>query len=142
MLDERSSKASRSVIIILVGGIICLLGFLTMILVGFDVLSNGYHIQTLITAPLVSLLGFLTMYTIGPQLNNTVDSMLFAIAILAAVLGSIAGLHFIIAKQVSSGKIQKRIVIYAFVIFDLLVFLAFFLGVFLSFFLTGTFLRL
>jgi len=101
MLDERSSKASRSVIIILTGGIIFLLSFLTMFSVGF-------------------------------RLPTSVHSIAFVIEV--ATLVSIAGLHFFVAKRVSSGKIQKRIIIYAFVIFDLLVILAFFLGAYFLFF--------
>jgi hypothetical protein len=124
MLDERSSKASRSVIVIFIGGIIYLLGFFFMIFVGFDVLSNGYHTPRYAETPLVLIVDFLTIYAISPEEPKTVDSILNARFIQAAVLGSIAGLHFIIAKQVSSGKIQNRIMIYAFIIFDSLVILA------------------
>jgi len=132
MLDERSSKASRSVIIILTGGIIFLLSFLTMFLASFGIPASAYPFTTLIQTTLAFLLSFLTMFSVGFRLPTSVHSIAFVIEV--ATLVSIAGLHFFVAKRVSSGKIQKRIIIYAFVIFDLLVILAFFLGAYFLFF--------
>ena len=132
MLDERSSKSSRSVIIILAGGMIFLFSFLIYFLAIFDTPGSYYHFVGLITTTLVFLISFLTLFSFYFSLPTSINSILFVIELIS--LASIAGLHFFVAKRISSGKIQRRITIYAFVIFDLLVFLAFFLGVYFLFF--------
>jgi len=132
MLDERSSKGSRSVIIILAGGIIFLFLFLPFLAsFGLPAPASQYF-GSITHTTLMFLLSFLTLFSFYFSLPTSTNSIAFVIEV--ATLGSIAGLHFFVAKQVSSGKIQKKIVIYAFVIFDLLVFLAFFLGVYFLFF--------
>ena len=132
MLAERSSKTSRSVIIILTGGIILLYLFLIPFFGIFGMpASASYHFFSLMQTTLIFLVSFLTLFSVGFHFGTLTDSIGFVIV---ATLGSIAGLHFFVAKQILSGKIQKKIIRYAFVIFDLLVILAFFLGFYFLFF--------